>query len=106
MNNILSKLLQRKGIKTVDELSPEEKQTFALYETILARKEMTLADLKEFLGAQISIIENKWRDLGHSADKKAEMIPYHTVYKVILQAIDAPQAERQALEQVLIQQLQ
>lgn len=90
----------------MDELTREERATYEMYEAILARKEMTLADLKEFLAAQISIIENKWRDLNLAQDKKAELVPYHTVYRIILQAIDAPQAERAALEKVLLQQVQ
>lgn len=89
----------------MEELTPEERSTLTMYETILARKEMTIADVREFLAAQISIIENKWRDLNTDEAKKAQLIPYHTVYKVILQSLDAPQAEREALEKVLLQQL-
>lgn len=106
MHNILAKIFQKRGIKSADELTRDERATFDMYEAILARNEMTLADLKEFMGAQISIIENKWRDLNLAQEKKAELVPYHTVYKVILQAIDAPQAERVALEKLLVQQIQ
>ncbi len=106
MNGILAKLLNKRGIGSVDKLSQEEKQTFEMYDRVLSRKELTLSDLKEFIGARINEIEMVWRDKNKSAEQKAELIPYHTVYKIIAQAINAPEAEREALERILLAQLQ
>lgn len=104
MNNILEKLFKKRGIKSVTELSHEEKETYENYQRILAKKEMTLADVREFIAVRVASIEMRWQDQSVEAAKKAELIPYHTVYKILLNAIDAPVAEREALERILIEQ--
>ncbi len=106
MNSLLAKLLRRKGIDSIEQLSLEERNTFDKYEQVLNKKELTMSDLRQFIQGRIDHIETKWKDLSLDAQKKAEMIPYHTVYKTLAQAIDAPMSERAALEQVLMQQVQ
>lgn len=102
---ILQDLFKKRGIESAEKLSLEERATFENYQRILSKRELSIADLREFCAFQINSIETKWRDFSTTAEKKAELIPYHTVYKTLLQAIDAPEAERVALEQVLLQQL-
>ena len=110
---ILDKFLQKRGLSSPKDLdntptsdgSPTELQTFEKWKGILSKETLTLEDIKIFLQSQIGIIEAKWRDLNLEQSKKAELIPYHTVYKTLLQAIDAPLSERQALEAVLMQQV-
>jgi len=104
--SLLTKLLEKRNIKSLEELTKEERATFDGYQQILSKKELTVADIKQFLEGQLSIIETRWKDFNIDQAKKAELIPYFTVYKVILQAIDSPQAERAALEQLLIQQIE
>lgn len=103
MHNLLSKLFQKKGIKDVTELSGEEREVFENYQRVLSKEEMTMEDMRKFLEAQVSVIEGKWRDYNTPQSQKAELIPYHTVYRTFLQAIDAPQVEREQLEQYLMQ---
>lgn len=100
--SILDKILNKRGI-TTDQLSPEEKATFENWRRILSKEELSTADIKEFCQAQIDMIENKWRDLEKDNSKKAELIPYHTVYKLLLMAIDSPKSAREQLEQQLNQ---
>jgi hypothetical protein len=104
MKSLLQKLLKRKGIETLEELSTDERVVFDNYNKVLSKETLTIDDLRKFLEIQVSVIEGKWRD--HENTRKAELIPYHTCYKVLLQAIDAPQAERKALEDYLNQQLE
>jgi hypothetical protein len=106
MNSLLSKILKSRNITKIDELSREERATFDNWESVLAKRELTLEDLKQFIAARIDNIEMKWRDMNLDASKKAELVPYHTVYKMISQAISAPEAERAALEKVLVQMIQ
>ena len=40
----------------------------------------------------------KWKDLDTLNAKKAELIPYHVVYKTLLAAIESPKSAREALE--------
>ena len=101
MHSLLNKLFVKKGIKDARELSKEEKVTFETWNGILSKEELTLEDVKEFCRSQLSVIESKWQDLNTEQNKKAEMIPYYTVYKTLLNAIDSPKVAREALEQQL-----
>lgn len=105
MNSLIGRLLRKRGIDDVEKLSAEEKATVENYERILSKRELTVADLREFARFQVDKIEGVWRDQNVEQSRKAELIPYHTVYKTLLQAIEAPEAERKALESVLLQQI-
>jgi hypothetical protein len=101
--NILQRLLTKRQIKSKEELTPDEKSQFENWEKILSKDELTIEDLKTFCKSQIDVIEGKWRDLNVDQSKKAELIPYHTVYKTLEAALLAPKAAREALEQHLNQ---
>lgn len=106
MLDILNRFLKSKGVSDPTKLdnspntdgSPTELQTFLNYEKTLSKDDLTLEDLKIFLTAQIGLIEYRWKSFDVSNEKKSELIPYHTVYKIIEQAISAPQSERAQLE--------
>lgn len=59
-----------------------------------------MKDIEEFCETQIDLIENKWKD--YEYEKKADLIPYHNVYKTLLAAINAPKVAREQLEKYLI----
>lgn len=109
MREILAKLLQNRGVKSFDELdssktldgSPSEKDTYMAWEQILSKEDVTLKDLEIFCKNQIDVIEGKWKDLNLDNSKKAEFIPYHTVYKTLFTVINAPRSERELLEKHL-----
>lgn len=103
---ILETIFQKKGIKSVNDLSQEERETFENYQKILDKDELTIEDFKKFLQQQISIIETRWKDLELSAQRKGELVPYHTAYRTLLQAIDAPKMEKIQLENLLNSMLQ
>src|SRR3990167_2136567 len=106
MKDILSRILQKRGLSSVDELDKDEKQTFQEWQAVLTKDELSTQDIRNFCQSQISVVEGKWADLNTSNEKKAEMIPYHTVYKLLLSAIDSPKASLEALEKNLIQLIQ
>lgn len=101
--NILDRLLKFRGIKSQDDLDPEEKADFNRWHQILSKQELTVDDVKQFCQTQISIIELRWKDMTLEQSKKAELIPYHTVYKTLEQTLSAPKAEREQLEAQLNQ---
>lgn len=105
MINLLSRLLLKRGIDDPNKLSKEEKQTFDSWQTVLSKEELTLQDVKDFCQNQVSIIESRWKDYNLDETKKARLIPYHTVYKSMLAAIDSPRSAREALERQLNQML-
>lgn len=111
MHSLIHKILQKRGLKGLNELSdkrlpdgsPSEKEVFETWQKILSESELTVEKIKEFCQSQISVIEGKWQDLNIDQEKKSQWIPYHTVYKTLLTAIDAPRSAREALEKNLNQ---
>jgi hypothetical protein len=103
MKAILEKLLGKRGIHSLDELDSEEKNTFEGWNAVLSKEGLTTADIKEFCQKQCDVIEGKWKDYGVTAQGKAELIPYHTVYKTLIVAIDSPRSARENLEKHLEQ---
>lgn len=103
MHSSLTKLFRKKGIESLDTLTEEERDVYNNYEKTLSKEELTIDDLRMFLKQQIDIIESKWSDYTLVQAKKSEFIPYHTVYKTLLRAIDAPQVEKESLEKYLTQ---
>lgn len=97
MHYLLENLLGKRGVKDT-ELTPEERDWFSNQERILSKEELTTEDIKIFCERQIQVIEGKWSDLTTDRNKKAELIPYHTVYKLLLGAIDSPKSAREAVE--------
>jgi hypothetical protein len=103
--NILDKLLSKRGIKSPDELSPEERVDFDNWRKILSKEILTIEDIKSFCQSQIDVIVGKWADLNLDTDKKAQLIPYFTVYTIIKQVTDSPKVARENLENQLNQLL-
>lgn len=112
--SILDRFLKSRGLDSPDQLddtpntdgSPTEKQTFETWRKILSKEELSIEDFKLFLQGQIGIIEQKWQEYNLPQEKKAELIPYHTVYKTLERAISSSKAEREQLEAHLNQLLQ
>jgi len=98
---ILQDIFKKRGIKDITELDKEEQETFEKYEAILSKEDLTLEDLKHFIEDQIGVIEAKWKD--YDRQNKESLIPYHTVYRTLLDVINSPQAERVQLEKYLRQ---
>ncbi len=103
MHNLLTKLFQKRGIKSVKELTKEEKIDFDNWDKILSKEDLTIEDIKKFCRAQCDVIKSKWKNLDLDNKKKAEMIPYFTVYETLLAVINSPKVEREILEKQLIE---
>jgi len=105
MPDILNRLLQKRGIKSVDDLDKDEKKQFEEWRATLTKDELSTEDIKDFCRRQIDLIEAKWSNLDLEQIKKAELIPYHTIYSLLLKVIDSPKEARDALEKNLTQLL-
>lgn len=97
--SLLSKLLQKKNIEKLDDLSVEERATFEHYQSIL-EKEISVQTIKEFCISQIKLIEGKFSDNPKTDDDPYLKACLH-VYLNIIKTIEAPEQERKALEQHL-----
>ncbi len=103
IHSLLTKLFEKRGIQGFDELDEDEKTTYEQWQSVLSKDELTAKDIREFCKTQVDNIEAKWGDYNVDQSRKAELIPYHTVYKKIFTAIDSPKQMREALEKSLIQ---
>jgi len=104
MKDILHKLLNKRGL-TIDALDKEEKEQFNSWQATLTKDELSTEDIKDFCRRQLDLIEAKWSNLDLEQVKKAELIPYHTIYSLLLKVIDSPKEARDALEKNLTQLL-
>lgn len=106
MHSLLSRLLEKRGIKNPSELTNEEKQDIEKWQLVLNKDELTTSDILSFCRSQVTVIENKWKDLDTPTEKKKDLIPYHVVYKTLISAIESPKAAKEAAETHLHQLLQ
>ena len=104
MIDILNQLLQKRGVK-YDDLREEEKTQFEQWKLVLTKDELTTQDIKNFCQQQVDIVNGKWQDLNLEQAKKAELIPYYTIYSLLLKVLDSPKEAREALEKNLRQLL-
>lgn len=102
---ILDKFLHKRGIKSVIELEPEERETFKHWEGVLSKGEVTVDSIKQFCENQLKAIELKWRDLDNVKEKNERLIILHTIYSTLLQVITAPAIEKENLEKYLEEQI-
>lgn len=105
MSNILSRLLQKRGISNPEDLSIDEKNDFERWRRVLSDGEITIDKVTSFCDNQIGLIEGQWKDLSNTNQKNERLILLHTVYKAIKNVIVSPQAEREALEKYLQQMI-
>jgi len=99
MHPLISKLLAKSGIKGVEDLKEGEKATYDKWQAILSSGEISVDSIKEFCERQVSVIEQKWRTF--DCANRDRLVDQHTVYKAILEAIVAPQSEKENLEKYL-----
>lgn len=101
MHQLLEKIFQKRGIKDSSELSVEELQQYNEWNAQLSKDTLTIEDIQAFLQAQVDVIKGKWTNLDIDQAKKAELIPYFTVYSLLLQTLESPKQAREQLEQQL-----
>lgn len=98
--SLLSQWLDKAGIKKVEDLSPDEKAVYDRYRRVLSGETLTIETIKTFCETQIKVIEAKCD--GITPLTTLQQACLH-VYLNILKAIEAPEAERVAVEQHLTQ---
>lgn len=97
---VLNKLLDKRGIEKLEDLQPEEKATFEKWKLVLSGETVTVDTIKEFCQSQIRIIEDKCDGITPLTTLQQACIH---VYRSLLRAIEAPEAERESLEKYLTQ---
>lgn len=100
--SILTKLLEKRGIKDVHELDSEEKVNFENWQRILSKEDIEINDISEFCKTQLAVIEQKFKDVSISDTEKARMTLVYSVYASIRDVIGGKRMEREALEKYLV----
>ena len=106
MHGLIAKLLQKKKINDIRELTPDEKETFDKWDRVLSEGEMTIEKILEFCKKQIKIIEGQYINPDNSEKKDIYLKASLSVYTNLTRAIKAPKAEKEALEKYLNQLIQ
>lgn len=100
MHGLISRILDKRKIDSVEELEPEERSQIRQWNIVLSGESVTIDTLREFCRSQISLIED--RADGVIPLTMIQQACIH-VYKNLLKAIEAPEAERKSLELYLTQ---
>lgn len=93
--------MSKRGIKSVNDMTPEEKETLKAWEGVLSRGEVTVDSIRQFCENQVKAIELQWRGLDNTEKKNERLIILHTVYSTLIQLITAPTLEKENLEKYL-----
>lgn len=101
MHPLLEKLLRKRKIEKIEELSDDEKGFFDKYSAILSKDGATIEDIGLFCRLQLKNIEEKWKDLDNPSQKNERLIILHTVYSALITCLEAPKAEREGAEKYL-----
>lgn len=101
---LLQNWLQKLGGR--DELTPEEKQTYNEYYEVLS-KELTLEDFSQFLQSEVLNLHDHLREaVRKGEDRKALYLSARIEnYKVLVDFIEAPEREREALIEHITSQI-
>ena len=101
MHPIIANLFKKRGIKDTAELSPDEKEDYRRWESILSAGEVTVASITEFIKQQLRIVDGQMKNLDNTPQKTERLVLLRAVYSTLFEAITAPKVEREALEKYL-----
>lgn len=99
--SLIDKLLSFRKIDKVEDLAPEEQAQISNWKRVLNGETLTVDKIKEFCETQVKIIEDNFSKKASVYSEDVFQKACLHVYLNILKAIEAPEAERAALEQYL-----
>ncbi len=101
ISSLITKFFEKKGINTIADLKPEERQEYDRWQAIMDGTEVTVEKIKIFCDVQIKLIEERFAT-GETTDKQDAFLKASLhVYLNLLKAIKAPELERKDLERHL-----
>ena len=100
MHPLLHKLLKKREIRDVKDLSKEEKSDFSRWEKTLSEQEVTVDNIAGFCANQIGLIESRWKQ-PKDDDKLRSLVSQHVVYSAMLGITTKPKSERASLVKFL-----
>ena len=109
MHPLIEKILKKRNIADVNELSTDEKTTFDKWQKTLTEKEVTVDSLQKFIEEQKVLLwqkldeENMKSDKDRSDRKCLYLRARINNYESLLGIIKTPQVEKESLENYLKQ---
>jgi hypothetical protein len=100
---MIQEFLEKLGIRSVDELTDEERKTYQQWSSVLSKPETTIEDLRAFLPKEIARME----DLLNRYDNTEKADIYYKAclrnLKLVTNIITTPEKERMQLREQLQQ---
>jgi len=101
MIDILTRILNKKGIKDASELDTEEQETFNQWRKTLSEEPVTVDTIKEFCDYQLTLINQQFKDLDRTPEKTDRLVLLYNVYSSLKGVIDNPQVAKESLVKYL-----
>ena len=101
MQNILNKLMQKRKIEKMEDMSEDEKATFNKWNEILSTKEITIDNLQAFLEELKNKAIKDVAEEDNTIKKDAKCKASITICEALLGLITTPKVERENLEKYL-----
>lgn len=98
---MLDQILQKLGLKSIDDLKPAERVTWMQWASILGKRDVTIDDLKKFLPQELERATIELRKHDNSAQKDSYYKAYGDILATITKVITAPEHERESLRSML-----
>lgn len=100
---MLELILQKLGLKSIDDLKPAEKATWMQWAAVLGKKDVTIDDLKKFLPVELERATVELRKHDNSPQEDAYYKAYGDILATITKFIVSPAQERETLKAMLKQ---
>jgi len=100
---MIDQILQKLGLKSIDDLKPAEKATWMQWAAILGKADVTLDDLKAILPKELERAKAELLKYENSKEKDLFHKAYMTCLETITKIIVTPAKEREQLRSMLKQ---
>jgi hypothetical protein len=100
---MIDQILQKLGIKSIDDLKPAEKATWMAWASILGTPNVTIEDLKKFLPQELERANIELRKHENSEKKDSYYKAYGDILATLSKIIITPEKEREQLRSMLKQ---
>ena len=105
MHALIEKLLKKRGIERIEDLSPSEKETYDRWQKALSTEPITIEKLTDFIKEQKGKAENLITDADNSPQKDMFLKASLNIYRSLLGLVGSPEVEKKSLEEYLQQLL-
>lgn len=105
MHYLLEKIFEKRGIKDVSQLTPDERVDVERWQATLTG-DITVDKIREFCDNQGKLIDSRLQDVSTPTETIVRLVLQRNVYQALLGLISQPSAERESLEKYLTTLLQ